>query len=125
MQSRRRRQPVASAQGSAGLLDAPLNRPVSINNRFRVGDRFESSFHFQVEREGSVMRWVREIARNVETPARRLIGTSALDDPAGLSEIAGKLENTIDLISAGERASIQKDFARRRFTQQEASGLEP
>jgi hypothetical protein len=56
---------------------------------FGMGDGFEAGFYFAVERERSVMRGVRRIGFEIETPARGFIGTDAFDDRPGLGEFAG------------------------------------
>src|SRR5208282_5882343 len=90
----------------------------------RVGDRFEAGLHFEVKREGSVVRGVRRVGREVKPAASGFIGTSTLDDDAGLAELPANVENPINLISAGERTAVQQDYARGIHVQQEAGGFE-
>ena len=106
------------------LLNALLERLVRRDCGFGISDRFEAGFHFEVERERSVVRGVRGIGFEVETAASGFLGTGALDDRPGLSEFAGELENAVDLVAAGEGAAVEKDFASRSILQQEAGGFE-
>src|SRR5271157_87868 len=111
-------------QSTPRLFDALLNRLVSGDRRFAICDGLEPRLHFQVEREGSVVRGMQRIGFEVETAASGFIGTGALDDRPGLSEFAGELENAVDLVAAGEGAAVEKDFASRSGLQQEACSLE-
>src|SRR5271166_3508940 len=94
------------SDGSQSLLHALLNRLVSIDRRFGIGNRLETGLHFQVEREGSVMRRVRRIGFKIQTTASGFIGTGTLDDRPGLAEFTGEFENTIDLVAAGEGTAV-------------------
>src|SRR4030088_3587703 len=60
---------VASAHGGECLPDALFKRLVRVHRHFGIANGFEAGFHFEVEREGSVVRRVRGIRFEVETAA--------------------------------------------------------
>src|ERR1035438_4343011 len=101
--------------GNQSLLQTLPQRLVRVDRRFGISDRFEAGFHFKVERERSVVRQVRGIAFHVETPARRFLGTGALDDRARLTKFTAESENALNLITVRERASVKKDLASGSF----------
>src|SRR5260370_24455131 len=110
--------------GVERLLDALLKRLVSGDRHFGISDRFEASFHFEVERKSPVVRGMRGVGFEVETPPCGFIGTDALDDRPGLNAFASELKNAVDLVAAGEGASVENDFASRSLLQQETSSVE-
>jgi len=105
-------------------MEAFLGRFVGRNCCFRIGDGFEVGFHFEVERKRAVVRRVRRVGFEVETTPSGFIGTKALDDHPRLSGIAGELENTVDLVTTGEGATVKKDFTSRSFLQPIAGSFE-
>ena len=113
-----------ASQCGESLLDALLKRLVGGDRRFGICNRFEAGFHFEIERERPVVRGMRGVGFEVETPAGGFIGTGALDDRPGLSVFAGELENPVDLIAAGEGAAVEEDFAGGSILQQETGGVE-
>ena len=93
------------------LLDALRKRLVGRDSRLGISDRFEVGLNFEVEREGSIVRGMRGVGFQVETPASGFIGTGALDDRPGLSEFAGEFENAVDLVASRESAAVEEDLA--------------
>src|ERR1035437_7117828 len=111
-------------QCGQSLLDAPLKRLVGGDRRFGIRDRLEAGFHFEIERERPVVRGMRGVGFEVETPAGGFIGTGAFDDRPGLNLFASELENALDLIAAREGASVEEDFAGGSLLQEETCGFE-
>ena len=115
---------VRLAQAVKRLLDAEIERLISIDERFCVGDGFEAGLYLEVEREGSIVRRMRSVGLKIETAASGFIGTDALDDRPRLSQFAGELENAINLVAAGESTTVEENFASGSFFQYEAGSFE-
>jgi hypothetical protein len=114
----------AELQECEGLLDASLVRSVGVDGHLRTNDGLEAGFYFQVKSEVTVTRGMRRVGSEFKTLARGLIGAYAFDDDRGLSEFVGELEDALDLVAAGEGASVEENFARGIFLQQEAGSLQ-
>src|SRR5208282_1293658 len=115
---------LSRSHGGQSLLNALFEQLVCVDLCLGISDGFEAASHLEVERESSVVRRVRGVGLEVETPASGFIGTGTLDDCPGLSEFAGEFQNAVDLIATRESAAVKKDFASGNSLQQEAGSFE-
>src|SRR5208283_4277742 len=100
---------LSRSHGGQSLLNALFEQLVCVDLCLGISDGFEAASHLEVERESSVVRRVRGVGLEVETPA---------------SEFAGEFQNVVDLIATRESAAVKKDFASGNSLQQEAGSFE-
>jgi hypothetical protein len=86
---------------------------------------FESGLNIEMEAEVTIpggMRVRREMF--FQTPTRDFFRTDAFDHAPGLMQTDCSIHCVLDLISARERASVEKHYPRRIFLEKVARGRE-